>query len=128
MTAVVLDASAILAFLFDEPGAERVESAIGSSVASAVNWSEVAQRLLQRGAELAVVRSHLIEAGLRIEPLSADDAEHAAVLRPATRVLGLSLADRCCLALAGRLGARALTADAAWAAAPSLGVRVEVIR
>ncbi len=63
MTAVVLDASAILAFLFDEPGAERVESAIGSSVASAVNWSEVAQRLLQRGAEVAVVRSHLVEAG-----------------------------------------------------------------
>lgn len=128
MTAVVLDASAILAFLFDEPGAERVESAIRSSVASAVNWSEVAQRLLQRGAEVAVVRSHLIEAGLRIEPLSADDAEHAAVLRPGTRVLGLSLADRCCLALAGRLGARALTADAVWAAVPSLGVRVEIIR
>jgi len=127
MTAVVLDASAVLAFLLDEPGAERVERTIGSSVASVVNWAEVTQRLLQRGADVALVRSRLFQAGLELRPLTVADAERAAGLREVTRALGLSLADRCCLALAGRLGRPALTADAAWSAA-SAGVRVELIR
>jgi len=42
------------------------------------------------------------------------DAIEVARLRPLTRQVGLSLADRACLALAHRLGTRALTADSAW--------------
>lgn len=127
MTAVVLDASAVLALLLDEPGAERVQAAVGDSVASVVNWAEVAQHLLPRGVDVALVRSRMFEAGLELEPLTTDDAERAARLHQATRDLGLSLADRCCLALAGRLGRPALTADSTWSTA-SLDVRIELIR
>lgn len=48
-----------------------------------------------------------------MEPVTEADAERAAGLWTPTG--GLSLGDRCCLALARRLGASAiLTADRAW--------------
>jgi PIN domain nuclease of toxin-antitoxin system len=93
-----------------------------------VNWSEVWQRALERGAEdPSGVLEEVIEAGLALEPVSRSDAERAARLRATTRKLGLSLADRCCLALAARLERPVLTADRAWAEVDA-GVEVRLIR
>jgi PIN domain nuclease of toxin-antitoxin system len=124
---VVLDASALLALLFAEPGAERVAEAIAEgAVISTVNLSEVAALLVRRGQEpdetLAPVREQV-----SVEPFTADDALTAAKLTPRTAPKGLSLGDRACLALAKRLAARAVTAERAWAEL-ELDVQIELIR
>ena len=123
----MLDASAVLALLFDEPGADEVENAIGRAVIATVNWSEVCQWLIERGGDSGVARDHLIDAGLAFEGVTVADAETAAAFRRTTRSAGLSLGDRCCLAVAVRLGRPALTADRAWAAVEA-GVAVRLIR
>ncbi len=112
MTTVV-DASALLARLKGEAGSEIVESALCEAAhCSAANWSEIAQKILAAGGDWQQARALLLNYGLRIEPVTVDDAEWAARRwRPGE---GLSLADRLCLALAARLRARILTADAAW--------------
>lgn len=123
----VLDASALLAMLQDEPGAEEVAAALDRAAISAVNWSEVWQRALERGADVAGLREDVAALGLRIEAFDAEDGEAAARLWPVGRRAGLSLGDRACLALAQRLGAPALTTDRAWARL-DLGVEVRTIR
>ena len=109
----VLDASAILAFLLDEDGADTVERALADDPrCGAANWSEVAQRVLGAGGDWDLVRALLESYAVRVEPVVGDDAEWAA--RRWRRGEGLSLADRLCLALGERLDARVVTADKAW--------------
>jgi ribonuclease VapC len=123
---VVLDASALLAWFHDEPGAEIVDPLLGGSIIGTVNLAEVWQKLDQHGvaAERALRRARLL--GVRTEPFSDDDAVLAARLWHGGRG-GLSLGDRCCLAVAVRLGRTALTADRTWADL-QLSVDVRVIR
>lgn len=120
----VLDASALLALLQDEPGSEVVEPLLETAVVSSVNWSEVAQKSLERGVEVAGLRQDLTALGLTQAPFTNRDAEDTASLREGTKDLGLSLADRACLALAGRLGTEALTTDRVWTRVTSVPVRV----
>lgn len=109
----VFDASALLAFLQGEEGAERVEVALGDSGAcGAANWSEVAQKVRAHDRDWDLARSLLTSYGLDVEPVDVDDAEWAA--RRWTRGEGLSLADRLCLALGHRFDAEIWTADATW--------------
>ena len=113
---VVLDASAILAFLQNEDGAEAVEAALfGDSCCGAANWSEVAQKVLASDRDWEIVRALLVSYGIRVEAVTREDAEWAA--RRWSRGEGLSLADRLCLALAERADAEVLTADGTWGAA-----------
>lgn len=118
--ALVLDASALLAYLREEPGADVVAEAIaGGVVISTVNLAEVFSRSADRGADPAKLAAKLTQSGLldgaiTVEPFTAADAIDVAHLRPLTRDAGLSLGDRACLALARRLGAPVLTADTAW--------------
>ncbi|HLP23951.1 MAG TPA: type II toxin-antitoxin system VapC family toxin [Microbacteriaceae bacterium] len=120
----ILDASAILAFLKDEQGAEMVLAALESgSACSAANWSEVAQKVRSAGADWGLASSLLHSFDVTIEPVTADDAERAAELW--SPKAGLSLADRLCLALADRKQTDALTADRAWSL---LHPRVQLIR
>lgn len=118
--APVLDASALLAHLRDEPGADAVAEAIaGGAVISTVNLAEVFSRVADRGEDPAKLAAELTQSGLldgaiAIEPFTAADAVEAGRLRPLTRDAGLSLGDRACLALARRLNAPALTADTDW--------------
>ena len=113
---VVLDASAILAFLQQEPGSEVVETSMeGGSVCGAANWSEVAQKVRAAGRDWNLVRALLVSYEVRVEPVSADDAEWAAGRWRAGE--GLSLADRLCLALAERVNVDVLTADTTWGSA-----------
>jgi len=109
----VLDASAMLAFLVGETGADQVDDAFaGPTACSAVNWSEVAQKVSSSGRDWSLGRTLLLSSGLSIEPVTLADAEWAA--RRWVKGSGLSIADRCCLALGERLDAIVLTADAAW--------------
>ncbi len=116
---VVLDASAMLAFLQGESGDAEVAAAlVQGSACSAVNWSELAQKILASDRDWVSARALLMSYGLQIEPVSKDDAESAA--RKWKRGDGLSLADRLCLALGERIGARVLTADKAWGQSASI--------
>ena len=123
----VLDASALLALLHSEPGAEIVEEAVEGAAISTVNWAEVYQRWLARGVDVTDLRADLEAIGIQIVPFIVEDAEQAAELWSLIRQHGLSLGHRACLALARRLGLPALTADRAWLDVDS-GVEVQAIR
>jgi ribonuclease VapC len=123
----VLDASALIAVLWEEPGAEVVEPLLGRSVISAVNWAEVLQRYRAHGVETVGTREGVEALGIGIEGFEAEDAETVAELWQPTRAAGLSLADRACLALARRLGLAACTADRGWRKV-EVGVEVVLIR
>jgi ribonuclease VapC len=110
---VVLDASAILAFVQDEPGADMVEHELGLGArCGAANWSEIVQKILGTGHEWDLVRALLVSYDVVVEPVSSDDAEWAA--RRWQLGEGLSLADRLCLALGDRVDEQVLTADRSW--------------
>jgi ribonuclease VapC len=123
----VLDASALLALLHAEPGADAVQDAVDEAAISTVNWSEVQQRWIGHGVDPRGLRADVEALGLELVAFTADDAEYAADLWPRTRRLGLSLGDRACLALAHRLGLLALTADRSWLRV-KLDVEVQPIR
>ncbi len=109
----VFDASALLAFLQGEAGSEIVESAlVAGGRCSAANWSEVAQKVRAYRRNWDASRALLFAYGLRIEPVTEEDAERAAALWRAGS--GMSLADRLCLALGDRLQTLVLTADQRW--------------
>lgn len=120
MPSAVLDASALLAYLRDEPGADVVADAVaGGAAISTVNLGEVLSRVADRGADPARVARQMTDRGLldgtiMVEPFTSADAVEVGRLRPLTRAHGLSLGDRACLALARRLGRPAVTADTAW--------------
>ncbi len=123
---VVLDASALLAYLHDEPGADQVDALLAGSRLSTVNWSEVVQKAIARGVDTEGLREDIEALGVKLEAFGNDDAECAARLWPETRKLGLSLGDRACLALGLRLQLPVLTADRAWlqlAASLNLDIR-----
>lgn len=125
----VLDASALLALVRQEPGGQRIEDLLTTSHVGAVNASEFIQKLNQYGAQGEVAFGTLESLGLKLQPVTREDAIRAASFYSATRRVGLSMADRMCLALAHRLGVPAHTADAAWkGVAPALGVKVVLLR
>lgn len=132
--ASVLDASALLAHLNEEPGAPAVREAMADgSAISVVNWAEVLTKLAERGEdpELAAAEmeaADLIGGVVSIEPVTNKDAVEIARLRPLTKERGLSLADRACLALADRLDVPVLTADREWAGLAEVSVGVKLIR
>ena len=110
---VVLDASTVLAFVQDEPGAEVVEAALdGQAICGAANWSEIAQKVLSAGRDWDLVRALLMSYEFEVAPVVVEDAEWAAGRW--TPGEGLSLADRLCLALGERVDGEVLTADVTW--------------
>jgi PIN domain nuclease of toxin-antitoxin system len=112
----VLDASAVLAVLKRESGAETVIAAVAEGAAiSAVNLAEIVSKLADWGMDGAAIRGTLDNLDLDVVDFDAELAYAAGLLRPATRAVGLSPGDRACVALARRLGAEALTADRTWA-------------
>jgi PIN domain nuclease of toxin-antitoxin system len=112
---IVLDASALLAFLQDEPGSDVVEKSLAYSVISAVNWSEVMQKSLASGIDINSMRDELHALGLTVAPFVAEQAERASLLWQHTRENGLSIADRACLATAQYMNVPVLTTDRIWA-------------
>jgi PIN domain nuclease of toxin-antitoxin system len=125
---VLLDASALLAAVNEEPGGKRVAECLDDAAISAVNLAEVATKLREFGWQSKEVSDLLADLQLEILPFDQQDAMKTADLRGPTRKLGLSLGDRACLATAQRTGYRVLTADGAWSRAKLRGVRIEIVR
>ena len=124
----VLDASALLALIHEEPGADVVAEAITGSVIGTPNLTEVIGKLVDAQIDASTIRQLAIAAGVTIAPLTADDAELAGALRAIPGGQQLSLGDRCCLALAIRSTPPiVVTADRAWANL-DLPIEVRLIR
>ncbi|MEO8972231.1 MAG: type II toxin-antitoxin system VapC family toxin [Ktedonobacteraceae bacterium] len=124
----VLDASALLALLNQEPGSERVAGCIANgAMISTVNLSEVVAKLSDAGVPEEVIREALSVLGIVIVDFDTLLAYGSGLLRPLTRQAGLSLGDRACLALARRFELPAVTTDKAWGTFSS-GVVVQLIR
>lgn len=125
----VLDASALLALLYEETGREVTAGLIaaGGAAISAVNLSEVVARRLDTGTPQPLIEEVLRSMDLEVVPFDGYLAYRAGSLRPLTRHLGLSLGDRACLALAQQLNVPVYTADRAWANL-QLGIPIHLIR
>lgn len=127
MKTVILDASALLALIRSEPGAEEVEKYAPNYLISAVNASEAAA-VLQRGGMTSLnAKDSVVSLVAEIYPFTPEHAFITADLLSLTKHLGLSLGDRACLALGQALKRPILTADKAWQSLQS-SYQVELIR
>jgi ribonuclease VapC len=128
MPGYVLDASAVLALLGQEPGSEPVaQYIIDGALISSVNVSEIVAKLSERGMPAQIIHETIDSLKMKVIDFDTGMAYEAGLLRPLTKDSGLSLGDRACLALAGHLKLPAITADKAWEKL-SLNVQITVIR
>lgn len=119
----VLDSSAILAMIFDEPGADAVLAQCPGGLLSAVNLDEILHKVARRGMDPLSVEEYLAEAGVTVVPFDHVQARQTAALHPQVYGTGTSFADRVCLALAMTAQKPVLSSDAAWV---NLGLNVDV--
>lgn len=124
---VVVDASAVLTILNEEPGMTVVVEVLPLAVIGAVNISEAVAKLADGGMPGPEIQEAIEGLGLDVVPFDAELALAAGLLRPLTRLAGLSLGDRACLALGMRLHVPVLTADRSWAGL-DLDVEVRLLR
>jgi PIN domain nuclease of toxin-antitoxin system len=127
---IVLDASAVLALLQDEPGADAVEDAIeDGTIISAVNLTEVLAKMVDAGATTDAAADLIVSLFVEIKPFGLESAREAARIREASPSSGLSLGDLACLSLGRLLELPVITADRAWLrAAATVDVEVQTIR
>lgn len=128
MVSVVLDASAVLALVRDEPGADKVAPHIGRAAISAVNLQEVIKELLLSGLDEPTTRELLDELRLDVRAHDTEAAYASAALHAQTSQYGRGLGDRSCLALAVQLGVPALTADREWKNVKVKNLKLQHIR
>ncbi len=128
MSKVVLDSSAILAYLLEEPGYEQITNQIVSrAVASSVNIAEVCAKLVSRGGRPREAWADALSVVRETVPFDDEQAELTGDLISKTKHLGLSLGDRACIALGMVLDVPVYTADRQWKEL-DLKVKVQVIR
>jgi ribonuclease VapC len=127
----VLDASALLALMQGEPGADTVNLLIEEKecVVSSVNFAEVGTKLMDKGLVTEQLVRVLKELDVQVIDFDTEQALACAALRPLTRDAGLSLADRACIALAKLTQGCTVTADRAWGdVEKAAGVAIKIIR
>lgn len=127
----LLDASAVLAFLQGEPGAEMVRLALEADNCwvGAANQAEIIAKSIDRGVDRPSLQAVLADLAYTVVAITPEDGAQAGWLRQQTRATGLSLGDRLCMAQAQRLKARVLTADRPWLnVASELGLTIQCIR
>jgi ribonuclease VapC len=127
VSSVVLDSSALLAFIHGEPGGEVVAGVVGQAIISSVNLAEVVTKLVERTGSLDLARAALGMANVDVIDFDRVQAEQVGALAVRTRSRGLSLGDRACLTLAAREAAPVLTADRIWTTL-KLDVEARLIR
>lgn len=127
MAEAVLDASALIAFLRNEPGAEKVAAVLTRSCISAVNLAETFGKMVEYGKRLEDVAYQVERLRIPVIPFAAEHAQIAASLWKSTRIVGMSLGDRACLALAIHTGLPAFTTEDKWLKCDS-GAKVVKIR
>jgi ribonuclease VapC len=128
MNEIVLDASAILAIIFDERGAEKLtDEILDHAVVSTVNLAEVQSKLVKKGYDPDVAWGDTISLVTAEVCFTSEHAKIAGSLSAKTEKLGLSLGDRSCLALAIALKAPVYTAEQVWRGL-KIGVPIHVIR
>ena len=128
MNRIVLDASALLAVLNREPGADKLTpQLLNMATSSTVNLAEVQGKLVNRGLNPQEAWEATISPIREATAFTPEHAMTAGSLIAETRALGLSLGDRACLALGLALGAPVYTADKSWKSL-RLGLRIHVIR
>lgn len=110
----VPDASAVLAYLYDETGADKVELLLENSIISRINATEVLTKLAFDSLTISEAKETFDKLNLKVTEFDESLSLKAAELRPLTKHPGLSLGDRCCLALAILENLPAVTADRNW--------------
>lgn len=128
MARVVMDASAILAFIKREDDADRVLPHIGTAIVSAVNLQEVVTELVIDGLPRETIEAIVSRLRLDVRPHDVEAAYAAGELVTATRQYGCGLGDRTCMALGLALGAPVLRADREWARVQIEGLAIEMVR
>jgi PIN domain nuclease of toxin-antitoxin system len=111
----LLDASALLALILNEAGADRVQEVFDNSQIHTVNLAEVAKKMFQKGMPVEEVEDVLfaLELGV-IDELKPGQAIVIGELLAANRRTGLSLGDVVCLTTAALTEMKAVTADRRW--------------
>jgi PIN domain nuclease of toxin-antitoxin system len=127
VTEAVLDASALIAFLRKEPGAEKVATILTCSCISAVNLAETYGKLVEYGKPLDAIAHEVERLQIPVIAFDVEQAHIAASLWKKTRPVGMSLGDRACLSLAMKIGAPAFTTEGEWEKC-RLGVKIVKIR
>ena len=125
MSRFVFDTSAILAIIFEEPGADRALASIHNALITTVNITEALTRCLDKQLSIEAVETFLAAHAMEFVDFGHNLARAAAALRISTKSFGLGV--RACLALAVREGATVMTADRTWANL-DIGCKIEVIR
>jgi len=125
----LLDASALLALIFNEPGAERVGELIDDSAIHAVNLAEAMRKLVSLGIPASEVIARMEELDLElIETLSLKQVSGIARLVPEAKRLGLSLGDCVCLIVAESLDVVTVTAERRWSEIENWNFKIRQIR
>lgn len=127
MAKAVLDASAILAWINEEPGSDKVDRVLNDGVVSTVNLSEAGAILIDRGVPEDQVE-YAVDLGVKVIAFDHKQAIAASRLRVLTKPYGLSLGDRCCLAVGWILKLPILTADLQWKNVKVEGIKIRFIR
>lgn len=122
----MLDSSAVLAWLQQEPGGEPVRDLLKGGIVGAANWAEVLQKTRERGADPHEVGLLLRSLGVEVVDVTREDGEHAASIWE--KGLPLSLGDRLCLGLGMRLQLPVVTLDPLWETVSETAVEIQVLR
>lgn len=124
---MILDSSALLAYLQQEQGSSQVEQALPTAFMSTVNWCEVVQKLRSRFIDDKIIYNNLIILGLQFIPFNLKHADKAAELWQTTSSYALSLGDRACLATGLIENQSIITADKVWLMLP-LPLKIQLIK
>jgi len=130
---VVFDSTAILAILFDEPGAEKLIGLLQQGLLSSVSLAEIYSRLLLAGRPAAPAWDRVLSMGFEVVHFSSEHARLAGGLMQIgglprkTRSQTLSLAERACLALAIERDATVYTTNHAWKNLPGIASSLDIV-
>jgi PIN domain nuclease of toxin-antitoxin system len=124
---LIADASAVIAYLDFEPGADLVARHLPEITITAVNLAEIVSVLTLRGIKKEWIETRVLRVFDRVIAFDRQLATVAGSLVVLTQEYGLSLGDRACLAAGVVMDAKVLTADSAWGKL-NLGIDIHLIR